>query len=122
MIKTPGVSAPVSPRNRANGASVNPCSPTDHRGEADPDRQLHHRLFGGEAGVPCRYHRKRQHGGKRTDGIVHNRLPLQQGHGAFGQASGAQQGGNNRRTRHDHDAAKVCGTFPAQPRAIAQRQ
>jgi hypothetical protein len=42
--------------------------------------------------------------------------------GAFGQASGAQQGGNNRRTRHDHDAAKDCGTFPAQPRAIAQRQ
>ena len=67
-------------------------------------------------------HLKRQNGGKGTDGVVDDRLPLQQLRGTAFQAGLSQQGRNHGRPRYDHDPAKDRCTAPIQTGHIMQGQ
>ena len=101
---------------------ADPRSDTSGSGNGGPDKQLQHRLGRRCGGVQGNDDLESQHGGQRADGVVQDRLPLQQGGRAARQPRGAQQRRDHRGAGHDHDPAKDGRAGPAEPRHIMQRQ
>ena len=95
--------------------------PHDHRKD-DPDGEMPQRGGGRQVAVDHGYQTHRQHRRQRADGVVDDGFPLQDLRRARPQLGGAQQGRDDRGAGHDHDAAKHDRAFPAEPRAIDERQ